>query len=272
MTTTTQPPPPGATPVPLLPSRLSEIGVWALLLVMAGVDAAGFWIILTRLLFDSPQFLLAAVVAGTALASVVLPHTAGVIARRRSEGYHGNPLLLVVATAAWLAIGGLLYYTRFAGERPADTTGSQPGGGVLGGIGQCSSDSTADPGLVVAGLLTALYVATALVAFWHAWERSGPTDAEERLLIKAYERALRHANNAAYEQQLAQRRVQEAVDENARLLARRDLHFEFNEAAGEVITQRGVSEMGRRLGNPAALDALSQTNHAASPPRAGQTI
>ncbi|MBL8929295.1 MAG: hypothetical protein JNL54_04150 [Kineosporiaceae bacterium] len=248
----------------LRPDLARELGWWFLLAVMALIDGIGFWIILTAVLPDTDLALLWTLVGGCALVSVVLPHTAGAILRERHEGYPGSLTGVAVCGVFWAGLGVAMAWTRLTTAPPGSAAGAPAGGGFLGPTG---TTTTANSSVVVATLLFMLYVATAVVAFRHAWQRSSPVEQEERELVTAFERVRRAVNVEEYELAVATRRQERARQDRDSLAARRELHYELNDAVAEGVIHQVVREKARRLNDPAANDALAQTVHRRSPQR-----
>lgn len=248
----------------LRPDLWSEIRWWSLMAVMALVDGIGFWIILTAVLPDTDLPLLATLVLGCALVSIVLPHTAGAILRERHDGYPGSLTAAVLCGIFWAGLGVAMAWTRLSTAPPGSVADAPTGGGFLTPTG---TTTTANSSVVVAALLFMLYVATAVVAFRHAWIRSSPVEQEERALVAAFERTRRAVSTEEYELAVAARRAERAAHDLETLGPRRDLQYELNDAAADVVTEQVVREKARRLNDPAANDALAQTVHRRPPQR-----
>jgi hypothetical protein len=238
------------------PWYLREAGLWALLLTMAGIDAAGFWIVLSGVAFFEDADLLAIVVVGCSLASVVFPHIAGHVARRRHDGLPASWVVFGVSAAMWAGLAGLLTYIR-ATDTQAGGSQADGGAGILGGLAQDDAASDSRAGLLLALLLVALYVGTGLVAYLHAWYRSGEAENAQAQREMDYRRALRAVERAEVEAEARRRRVEDEQAEADALARRQNLHYESNDAAAELVNQRILARMAERLNDPAATDALT---------------
>jgi hypothetical protein len=157
-----------------VPSPARTVMTWALLSVMAGADAFGFWQTLVGII-EKDTMLTAFFVVALTIGAVLVAYQIGRMARRIADGYAGNGVpWLITISCAWLGLGLVAFWIR-AHPYAAPLVTSQDNG-VFGDATSTASSGTNSWSQTwgFALLLLLLYFATGILTITDAWTRESP--------------------------------------------------------------------------------------------------
>jgi hypothetical protein len=237
-------------------SRIERIITWVVLTILAGADAFGFFLTLTKLI-QKDSLLVGFFVVALALSSVAAAHTIGARVRSLREGYGGSVIWVALISALWLSLGLLIAWVRAWDNL---TTGSSDATGDLApdpSTATTAGHSFTSSSTQLAGLLLVLYLLTGVIAMTHAYRFGDPRSAEIRKALRERrELADQHAQ-LAYQVRLA-----EGVADLRRDDRERD-DEQFQVERGSETSRRdhtridGRQQMSRHFANPQFTDALT---------------
>lgn len=277
MSKTRTPPPGPTTPVgPTTPadpgglrppaSESGENAWWALLLVLAGVDAYGFYQVATRLLPADDPILIGLLVLGAALAAVSVPSVAGRVRRQREDGRGGGFPLITVLGLFWAALGALMFQIRLT-VPPAGQTLQQQQQLQDQVLGAPTTPAPATPATPTEGfgantttyialLFLTFYCVTALLAAKHAYDREDT--AAERDLVRQRdhkERQLHRQRQALVDDKAQLRQTRKARKASGRA---QELEREATVALAMGEENDQIVAHARALGDPEGTEILLQ--------------
>lgn len=238
----------------LASSRWVRLGGWALLLVLAGADAFGFWQTLNRLI-QRDSLLVGFFVSALALGSVAGAHLVGAWARSRREGYGGSLVWICTVSLLWLSLGGLIGWIRATNSEPSsDATGDLADAAEAV---DAAGDGLTQTSIQMAALLLGLYLLTGAIAMTFAYKHGDPRSAHIHRLLRERRRLAEEQARLAHEMRIAEGR--RAVREQDREYDAEQFDLEQGRQDVRTDSLRADANLHNAgyQGDPQATDALT---------------